>query len=185
MKKNAFHECLLFLAKASIKEFFQPTETLNKTQWLERFPQLNTPQATFVTLTINDNLRGCIGSLIARRSLYDDIISNAKAAAFNDPRFKPLSVEEFDTISVEISLLSEPQAVEYSTLEDLKSKINRGDDGVILQYGHHQATFLPQVWEQLPTFELFFEYLCNKAGVSLQCLEDHATIYTYKVEKFK
>lgn len=185
MKNNAFHESLLLLAKASIKESLYENEPLNKTQWLERWTQLNVPQATFVTLTINDTLRGCMGSLIARRSLYDDIVNNAKAAAFNDPRFKPLNAKEFDTIKIEISLLSQPQMVEYSNIEDLKSKITQGEEGVILQYENKQATFLPQVWEQLPTFELFFEYLCNKAGLDMECLHNHATIYTYKVEKIK
>lgn len=185
MKNTPFNEFLLFLAQEAIKEHFYTTEALNKEELLKQYPQLDSLQATFVTLTINGNLRGCIGSLVARRSLYEDLVSNAKAAAFSDPRFKPLSVEEFNNLSIEVSLLSEPALVEYTTLEDLKSKIVKKEDGVILKYEHKQATFLPQVWEQLPSFELFFEHLCKKANVSMTCLEDNAIIYTYKVEKIK
>jgi AmmeMemoRadiSam system protein A len=185
MKKSAFNELLLYLATESIKEHFYTTTPLNKAELTKQYPQLNELRATFVTLTLNQQLRGCIGSLVARRSLYDDLISNAKAAAFSDPRFKPLSVDELSHIHVEISLLSQPNLLEYSSVEDLKSKIVAGDDGVIVQYKNFQATFLPQVWEQLPSFELFFEHLCAKAGVSVGCLEDNATIYTYKVEKIK
>ena len=185
MKQAKFNELLLVLAKEAIKEHFYTTTPLDKTKLLEEYPQLNETRATFVTLTLNQQLRGCIGSLVARRSLYDDLISNAKAAAFSDPRFKPLNVDEFQKIGLEISLLSAPILLTYTSVEELKSKIVAGEDGVIVQYKNHQATFLPQVWEQLPTFELFFEHLFAKAGVSVKCLEYDATIYTYKVEKIK
>lgn len=185
MSQVNFNALLLSLAKEAIKEHFYTTTPLNKVKLLEEYPFLKENRATFVTLTLNHQLRGCIGSLVARRSLYDDLISNAKAAAFHDPRFKPLNVDEFQKIELEISLLSQPILLSYDSLEDLKSKIVVGKDGVIVQYQNHQATFLPQVWEQLNTFELFFEHLCAKAGVSIRCLEDQATIYTYKVEKIK
>lgn len=185
MKNEMFNDVLLTLAKDSIKESLYDTTLLNKSALIEKYPQLNEPQATFVTLTKNAQLRGCIGSLIAQRSLYDDLVSNAKSAAFNDPRFPPLSQNEFPSTEIEISLLSQPQPLAYDDVSDLKSKINVGSDGVILQYGYHRATFLPQVWEQLPSFELFFQHLCAKAGVSVACLEDQASIYTYKVEKIK
>lgn len=185
MKNSPFNELLLTLAKEAIKENFYTTNSINKTQLIEEYPELNKLRATFVTLSINHQLRGCIGSLVAKRSLYEDLISNAKAAAFNDPRFNPLSIDEFSKIHIEISLLSEPKRLEYDTIEELKSKIVLKEDGVIIHYKNHQATFLPQVWEQLPSFELFFEHLCAKAGVSLGCLEDNAIIYTYKVDKIK
>ncbi len=185
MKNKLFNELLLTLAKDSIKESLYDTTLLNKLSLIEQYPQLNEPQATFVTLTINGELRGCIGSLIAQRSLYDDLVSNAKSAAFHDPRFSPLTQKEFPFVQIEVSLLTQPQPLAYDDVSDLKSKIDVGNDGVILQYGHHKATFLPQVWEQLPTFELFFEHLCAKAGVSVACLENQASIYTYKVEKIK
>jgi len=179
------NEVLLTIARDSIKETLYGTTLLDKKALLNEYPFLDELQATFVTLTINQNLRGCIGSLIAQRSLYDDLVSNAKSAAFHDPRFQPLSQDEFASVKIEISLLSQPQALQYENVEELKSKINVKTHGVILQYNNHRATFLPQVWEQLPTFELFFQHLCAKAGVSVACLEDKASIYTYKVEKIQ
>lgn len=142
-------------------------------------------RATFVTLTINGQLRGCIGSLVPQRVLIDDIAHNAKAAAFSDPRFSPLTKPEYERVHVEISLLSIPQALEYNDIADLKSKLRPDVDGVILKKGHYQATFLPQVWEQLPSFELFFAHLCQKAGLGGNCLEQKPEIYTYQAEKIK
>ncbi len=115
--------------------------------------------------------------------LLDDLIHNAQAAAFEDPRFPPLSEEEFEKVQIEISLLSTPQELFYRDIDDLKSKIRPDVDGVILQEGYYQATFLPQVWEQLPSFDLFFAHLCQKAGMSANCLENHPQISTYQVTK--
>ncbi len=148
-------------------------------------PELSESRATFVTLTINGQLRGCIGSLVPQRALIDDIVHNAKAAAFRDPRFSPLTKPEYERVHVEISLLSIPQALNYSGTADLKSKLRPDIDGVILKSGYHQATFLPQVWEQLPSFELFFAHLCQKAGLGGNCLEQKPEIYTYQAEKIK
>jgi AmmeMemoRadiSam system protein A len=141
--------------------------------------------ATFVTLNIDGRLRGCIGSLVAHRILFDDLVHNAKAAAFGDPRFKPLTKDEFLNTDVEVSLLTPAVELPYKNRDDLKSKIAVGEDGVILKLDGKQATFLPQVWEQLPTFEQFFSHLCQKAGLDAGCIENHPTIYTYKVEKYK
>lgn len=117
----------------------------------------------------------------------DDLIQNAQSAAFNDPRFPPLTLEEFSSndITVEVSILSEPKPLSYSDMADLKSKIKIGEDGVILKLGNYQATFLPQVWEQLPTFESFFAHLCQKAGLPANCLESKPQIFIYHVEKIR
>jgi AmmeMemoRadiSam system protein A len=173
------------LAKQSIKQELYSAPPLDKKALEKTYPELKDKQATFVTLNLQGQLRGCIGSLVATRSLYDDVVSNAKAAAFNDPRFKPLSVEEFENIEIELSVLSTPVRLPYDNLIDLKSKIKPGIHGVILKYKTHQATFLPQVWEQLPTFELFFQHLCTKAGVRISCLDDKAEIYVYEANKIK
>lgn len=185
MKQIEFNKVLLRIAKEAIEEELFKTSLLDRTKLFEQYPLLSQNKATFVTLMLHGQLRGCIGSLIAHRTLYEDIISNAKAAAFNDPRFNPLSQYEFESVEVELSLLGEPQKLFYDSVENLKTQIHPYVDGVILRYGHHQATFLPQVWEQLPTFESFFEHLCAKAGVSVACLEDNAIIHTYKVDKIK
>ena len=142
-------------------------------------------RATFVTLTLGGRLRGCIGSIVPHRPLIDDLVANAAAAAFSDPRFSPLSVEEFEKTAVEVSLLTVPAPLAYTDVADLRSKIRPGIDGVILALNGRQATFLPQVWEELNDFDLFFAHLCLKAGLPQGCLAHHPQIYTYQVEKFK
>lgn len=179
------HNVILDIAKNAIQDGFSHTPTLDQQALLELYPEFAKPKATFVTLTLDRQLRGCIGSLIAHRSLLDDLIHNAQAAAFDDPRFYPLSPEEFSRIHIEVSLLSEPELIVYETRDDLKSKVIIGEDGIILQKGSRKATFLPQVWEQLPTFELFFSHLCQKAGLEAGCLESHPDIWRYRVEKVK
>ncbi len=178
---------LLNIARIAIKEEFLGHKELNdevKKRLIAMCPELSKPGAVFVTINERSSLRGCIGSLVAYRPLIDDVIENAKAAAFGDPRFPPLRPEEFDEISIEISLLSEPKPLEYRDIEDLRQKIRPGVDGVVLKLDGHQATFLPQVWEDLPSFEQFFAHLCLKAGLPANCLEYHPQILTYQVEKF-
>ena len=177
---------LLTLARASIAEAVGLPYTLNLEALLEENPGLEEQGASFVTLTTSDGrLRGCIGSIIAHQKLYEDIIHNAKSAAMDDPRFPSLTQKEFDDITVEVSILSQPESLEYDSIEELKSKIRVGIDGVILKHGVYQATFLPQVWDQLPTFELFFSHLCQKAGMEADCLSRMPEILTYQVEKYK
>jgi uncharacterized protein len=176
------HE-LIRLARESILEVFDPEQKIDRLVWLCRYPELSEERAVFVTLNAQGNLRGCIGSLLPHRSLLEEVIANAKAAAFRDPRFAPLSMEEFETIDIELSLLSLPYELEYSDVDDLKHKIRPGIDGVILRLGDHQATFLPSVWEQLPSFELFFEHLCHKAGLEGLCLQQHPEISLYQAKK--
>ncbi|MEA3372308.1 MAG: AmmeMemoRadiSam system protein A [Campylobacterota bacterium] len=174
---------LIELASRSIRDELENSVTVNKHSLLHEHPEFNENRATFVTLNLNGQLRGCIGSLLPHRNLIDDIVQNAKAAAFQDPRFLPLSKEEFEEVEIELSLLSVPKPLEYSSIDDLKSKVSIGKDGVILRLDGYQATFLPQVWEQLPTFELFFNHLCQKAGLSGGCLAEHPEISLYQVEK--
>jgi len=173
------------LAREAIRSAFGDGE-LDKESYTSKDSSLKQKGACFVTLTKNGNLRGCIGSLVAHKNLYEDIVSNARSAAFGDPRFLPLDEGEFGQIEIEVSILSEPKELEYSDVDDLKSKLRPEVDGVILiSKNGRQATFLPQVWEQLPSFEHFFSHLCQKAGLSQGCLKDHPTIYTYQVEKIK
>jgi len=175
-------EVLLSLARASIKGRFMGT-SVDLGSIEEEYPQLKEPGASFVTLTQDSQLRGCIGSLVAHRSLLEDVLANAQAAAFSDPRFSPLSEDELSSTRIEVSILSSPKPLEYTDVEELRSKINCGVDGVILNDGYHKATFLPQVWEQLSDFDLFFSHLCQKAGLSTECLHSHPEISVYQVEK--
>ena len=176
-------EVLLALAKNSILEEFDNKHKIDKEAMIREYPKLQEKRAVFVTLNLHGELRGCIGSLIPHRSLIDDIIYNAKSAAFRDPRFAPLSEDEFKDVEIEISLLSVPYEIEYKDIAELKSKIRPGIDGVILQHHHNQATYLPSVWEQLPTFEEFFGYLCQKAGLGADCLKAHPFISVYQARK--
>jgi AmmeMemoRadiSam system protein A len=174
---------LLRIAKTAILSKFDPKYTIDKERLIEEYPYLAKPGAAFVTLNKAKNLRGCIGSIIAHQSLLDDIIQNAQSAAFSDPRFNPLRPEEIDdTLTLEVSVLSEPERIEYSDFEDLKRKIVPHKDGLILKYGQYQGTFLPQVWEQLPTPEQFLEHLSYKAGANPSIYSLHPEIYRYRVE---
>ncbi len=177
---------LLRIAKTAILEKFDPSYKIDKDALIEKYPFLAKKGAAFVTLDKNQNLRGCIGSIIAHQPLIDDIIHNAQSAAFSDPRFNPLRPEEIDdTLSVEVSVLSEPVKIEYRDYDDLKSKIVPKKDGLILKYGRYQGTFLPQVWEQLPTTEQFLEHLSYKAGANPTIYSLHPDIYRYRVEHIK
>lgn len=130
-------------------------------------------KGTFVTLTINGRLRGCIGNIIGTKSIFDGVISNSRFAAFQDPRFDGLTEKEFEKIDIEVSILSKP---EDCTLE----KIKKGD-GVIIRQGLASAVYLPQVWEQLPEKESFLGSLCEKAGLEWNCYKEKAT----KVQRFE
>ncbi len=175
-------EILLSLARASIKSSLM-NASVDTSDIEKEYPVLIEQGACFVTLTIDGELRGCIGSILARRTLLEDVLSNARAAAFNDPRFPPLREEELSQVKIEVSVLTHPEVLEYTDPDDLKSKIRRGIDGVILKSGFNQATFLPQVWDELHSFELFFTHLCQKAGLSPSCLHRHPEIRVYQVDK--
>jgi len=184
---NDFNKSLLIIAKTAIKDKLNNTNEIKslKTQMLLKYPILNTPKATFVTLNLHNKLRGCIGSLIATRPFIDDLVSNAISAGFNDPRFNPITSNEFINTELEISILSEPKEIFYEDIVELQNQIQIGVDGVILKQSNHQATFLPQVWEQLPKFDEFFQHLCHKARLDINCIYNHPQIFTYQVEKIK
>ncbi len=172
------------IALQAIQDEFDYTNTLDIDSIAKKYPALKENGASFVTLNQNSKLRGCIGSLEAKRPLIEDIISNAKSAAFRDPRFAKLTQEELCVTDIEVSVLTKPKFVEYSNIEDLKSKIDPNIDGVILKLNSNQATFLPQVWEELPEFESFFGHLLSKAGLPADSFKNHPKILTYQVEKF-
>ena len=143
-------------------------------------------RASFVTLTIGGQLRGCIGSLVATEPITTNISKNAINAAFHDPRFSPLSLDEFSEVSIDISILSEPVRLPYDNANDLLTKLRPGIDGVILRKETASATFLPQVWEQLPKPEDFLEHLCLKAGLSSQAWRTgDLEVQIYQVQYFE
>jgi len=181
------HDVLISLAKAAILVALNQPDSFDLENALKVYPALKENGAVFVTINTvpNEQLRGCIGSLEAYRPLYKDIILNAQFAALRDPRFTPLTLEELKHIKIEVSILSEPKILEYRDIDDLKKKILPFEDGVVLKHNGQHATYLPQVWEQLPKFNDFFSSLCLKANLENNCLSNHPEISTYHVKKYK
>lgn len=142
-------------------------------------------RGTFVTLTIDKNLRGCIGNLTARESILKSIEENAGHAAFHDHRFSPLKKDELDQIRIEISILTEPEPLAYNDASDLIAILKEKKCGVIIKKGPASATFLPQVWEQLPDPEEFLSHLCLKAGLTASAWQSkNLDIMIYEVQCF-
>ena len=170
---------LVALARAAIaSEFGSPPPDLPRPLWLDE------PAAVFVTLTRHGELRGCIGSLEAHRSLYDDVTHNARAAAFGDPRFPPLLADELAATDIEISVLTAPQLLPFGEAEALRH-IRPGIDGVILRSAGRCAVFLPQVWEQLPEPHEFIAHLKRKAGLPANLRAEDTRLSVFQVEKFR
>ena len=148
--------------------------------------QFKTHRGTFVTLNIDGGLRGCIGNISDSDSVKDGVRKNAANAAFHDPRFPALSKAELKKIEIEISILSEPKPIEYKDGTDLIKKLKVNVDGVILRKGMAGATFLPQVWKQLPKPEDFLTHLCMKAGLPGDAWENSGLeVLTYQVQYFE
>ena len=148
-------------------------------------PALEVPGATFVTLMQEGDLRGCVGSLEARRVLAADVSANAVAAAFRDPRFPSLAAHEFPLTSVEVSLLSPQEPLVVADQDDLVRALRAGVDGLVLEYEHHRATFLPQVWESLPEPREFVAALKRKAGLRDDFWSRELRVARYTVTKWK
>lgn len=142
-------------------------------------------RAVFVTLTEAGTLRGCIGNLVATLPLWKGVCDNAINAALHDHRFTPLTAEDLESVTIEVSVLTPPQPLEYRGGDDLARRLRVGVDGVILKKDGRSATFLPQVWEQLATPELFLDQLCAKAGLPKKSWRaEGVSIETYQVESF-
>jgi AmmeMemoRadiSam system protein A len=144
------------------------------------------PGASFVTLTENGRLRGCTGTLAARRPLLDDVRANAVAAATRDPRFEAMTPDELPAVAIEVSVLSVPRPLRVSSLRETYAALRPGVDGVILEIGaYHRATFLPQMWEDLPDPAQFLGYLWLKAGVVPGIWLEDMTLQTYAVRAWR
>lgn len=170
---------LLSIARASIAQALGLTCGA-----AEDAPWLQEPGATFVTLTRQGRLRGCMGSLQARRALLEDVKANAAAAALHDPRFAPLKAEELESTQIEVSLLSALQPLAFSSEAEALAQLRPGMDGIVLEYGQHRSTFLPQVWEQLPDAVQFMAHLKQKAGLPAGFWAGDMRLQRYTVRKF-
>jgi len=148
--------------------------------------RLKESKACFITLTKRGALRGCIGQVVARLPLYQAVIENTRNAASNDPRFPPVRPPELQQVRIEISVLTEPQALVFASPADLLGKLQPPDDGVLLQIGDRVATFLPQVWAHVPGKEQFLNQLAQKAGCQSSAWRGTGvTVSTYRAEHFQ
>jgi MEMO1 family protein len=148
--------------------------------------KLSQTRACFVTLTENGELRGCIGHILPQEPLYRAVVDNARNAAIRDPRFLPVQPDETGKIKIEISVLTAPKPLPFTSPEDLLAKLHPGKDGVVLELGNRSATFLPQVWEQLPDKVEFLNRLSEKAGGAPGDWRKPGTeVLIYHVEAFK
>lgn len=150
----------------------------------EYHPDLKTVRASFVTLHRSGELRGCIGHLEAVQPLVVDVAENAYAAAFRDPRFRPLTATEWPGVDVHLSLLTAPEPIQFGDEADLIRQIRPGEDGLILKDGPNRGTFLPSVWESLPDPVDFLVHLKHKAGLAANHWSDRIEVYRYRTESF-
>jgi len=176
---------LISLARETIEAHLRGEGTRPTTE--RPFPdKFSVKRGTFVTLTMDGGLRGCIGHIIPRETIVEGVQENAINAAFRDPRFQPLTAREWDRVHVEVSILTDPRPLPYDGAEDLLQKLRPGVDGVILRKGMYQATFLPQVWDQLSRKEDFLTHLCMKAGLDGDAWKrEPLEVSTYQVQAFE
>lgn len=146
--------------------------------WLEE------PGASFVTLKRHGSLRGCMGTLAPVEPLGEDVASNARAAAFHDSRFPPLSLSEWPDTEVEVSLLSPLEPIRYENKNHLLTLLRPHVDGLVLEWEGHRGAFLPQVWDQLPNPAEFLAHLRQKAGLSQNFWDDGIRITRFTVDRF-
>ncbi|MCB1935833.1 MAG: AmmeMemoRadiSam system protein A [Nitrosomonas sp.] len=175
---------LLKIARSAIAHALKVNDgnddSIDKTaQWLVE------PGATFITLTKNGQLRGCIGSLLAHQSLIKDVSSNAVSAALRDTRFQPVTVNEWKYIKIEVSLLSALQPITFVNEADALAQLRPGIDGVMFEYGIYRSTFLPQVWDSLPRPEEFMAQLKMKAGLYPDFWDDAIQLSRYTIQKWR
>jgi len=177
---------LVTLARGTLNQLVGREPVADPGRTLPDDPVLHTPGALFVTLKKHDRLRGCIGSLEGREPLAQGVRTYAEHAALHDPRFAPLSADELDQVTIEVSVLTPPQRLAYTDGKELLARLRPGVDGVIVRKGSASATFLPQVWEQLPRPEEFLSQLCLKAGLSAdEWRRGRLDIAFYQVQAFK
>lgn len=181
MFDSADKKQLLDLAKASIQYGLEHGHPIAVT--LGNYPShLQEQRACFVTLQIDDKLRGCIGSLEAHRPLVVDVADNAYAAAFRDPRFAPVSATEYPDLQYHISVLNPPEPMTFDSEADLLKQIRPGIDGLVLSDKGFRGTFLPSVWESLPTAKEFLMHLKQKAGLPMDYWSESLEVERYTVE---
>lgn len=183
LEKNEQGKILLQIARTAISRALR-VPSASRTGVDVNMPWLSQPGATFVTLTQWGELRGCIGSLQACDPLIEDVSNNAVSAALYDPRFSPLAADELESISLEVSLLSELQPLGFTSEADALAQLRPDIDGVVFEYGPYRSTFLPQVWESLPKPQQFLAKLKSKARLSEDFWAEDVKLSRYTVSKW-
>lgn len=179
-------ELLLRLARHSILEGLGETSCIHELEGEASDRILTQSCGTFVTLHENKLLRGCIGNIEPTKPIFQSVADNANHAAFKDRRFSPVRPSEVAGLHIEISILTPPEPLEHSNKEKLLSTLKPGVHGVIIEKRYHKATFLPQVWDQLPQKEIFLSNLCTKAGLPSDEWETGSLkVSTYEVQSFE
>ena len=171
---------LISLARASIAEAFggpKPAKPADA-------PWLDAPGAVFVTLTLDDDLRGCVGSPHARRPLFEDVLDNAKAAAFSDPRFSPLTKDELPRTKLEVSVLSPMEKLEVDSEQALLAALRPGVDGLQLAWGSYRALFIPEMWNMVPDPKKFVWHLKRKAGMDPDAWMSGTRVHRFTAQAF-
>lgn len=189
-KMEPFNEtqggALVRLARRTLAEALRLPITENGLDEELEASDFDRKRGTFVTLTIDGQLRGCIGSLSADEPVREGVRKNAINAAFHDPRFPKLTAGELKRVAIEVSILTEPVPLAYQDADDLLAKLKPDVDGVILGKGMARATFLPQVWRQLPGPDLFLSQLCLKAGLAADAWKkQRLEVLVYQVQYFE
>ncbi len=183
VERNEQGKILLHIARTAISRSLNipcSLPVVNETvMWLSE------PGATFVTLTQQGELRGCMGSLYAYDPLIKDVSNNAVSAALRDPRFTPLKVNELDSICIEVSLLSELQPLSFNNETEALEQLRPDIDGIVFEYGLHRSTFLPQVWESFPQPQQFLAKLKSKARLSENFWNKDIKLSRYSVSKWR
>jgi AmmeMemoRadiSam system protein A len=176
-----YEQQLLAVAKTSIQQGLESGRPIKIN--LADYPRVFTEfRATFVTLELHQQLRGCIGRLEATRPLIVDVAENAFLAAFQDPRFPPLVMDELTDLEIHISLLTEYRPIIFCSEQDLIKQLQPNIDGLILEEGHQRGTFLPSVWEQLPEPKQFLRHLKLKSGLATDYWSDTIKVYRYQTQ---
>lgn len=173
---------LLKIARESITEVFEAQNTIDKKQLLKDYPILNEPLAAFVSIYIDEELRGQSGNVTAESSLLDEIMYHAKAAAFQDTKHEPLKVSEYLLSKIELSLLTPTTQLSYTNLDDIKSQVTPYEDGLFISLQTKQAFLLPQSWKEFSFFEEFFSHLLLEADISEQELSSSPDIFIFQIE---
>jgi AmmeMemoRadiSam system protein A len=177
---------LLKLARRAIQKYFE-NKAILKIDEDNLSEALKDKNGTFVTLWKNNKLRGCIGNLESQKPIYQSIIDNCLASALFDTRFTPLKDDELDGIKIEISILSELKKLpDFTNSDSFIKYLDKHKTGLLIKKGNYQATFLPQVWEDLDSAELFISHLCEKAGLDRDEWKNmNLEVYQYDAEVFK